>query len=486
MLMAGCGGGGANHTTVNVVYKKWQGTVLTDMALPLVPGGGHALVGDAPQIDWLNFVINNAVVDLRQTSLQGGTWQTASPARIASLHGAVFNDSTTMARAGDWTVIVARVGGALWAQFHGPGVTSVQVPLPATTAGQVHAVVDASGKARVFWGDSNGTVSVTRAMHFDAATFVDDGQVSGMPMDLLRVVAGPDGKGWLLYQSAGAHYVRTVDAILGLGTALRVDDAAKGGAEPHRQALAESTTRFSTLGLQGLGGAAPCVGVGRLDGNTWSGVTCVNTDASQGVGGGFMDLAVEPGGRAVVVWSGGADDDVLYGTVRRANGTWTAPRQLVAAPSGGVLYSVQAKVHTDGSAVVVFRQAGGTDPVSVPYAVMFDASAETWGSAARIDAFAGESAQVSVAFNSRGEPGVLNFAKANGQYQVRFATRRNGQWSDVALMADVALPSVTVGGTTVPISLQRLMPQGEGGWVAFWELNSLVGYGHRLVAASYQ
>ena len=117
---------------------------------------------------------------------------------------------------------------------------------------------------------------------------------------------------------------------------------------------------------------------------------------------------------------------------------------------------------------------------------MFDASAETWGSAARIDAFAGESAQVSVAFNSRGEPGVLNFAKANGQYQVRFATRRNGQWSDVALMADVALPSVTVGGTTVPISLQRLMPQGEGGWVAFWELNSLVGYGHRLVAASYQ
>ena len=49
MLMAGCGGGGANHTTVNVVYKKWQGTVLTDMALPLVPGGGHALSAMRPK-----------------------------------------------------------------------------------------------------------------------------------------------------------------------------------------------------------------------------------------------------------------------------------------------------------------------------------------------------------------------------------------------------------------------------------------------------
>lgn len=492
LSLASCGGGG-NTTNIiipaSLLGKQWRGTPLSDLALAIVPGGGYALVGDVPELDWLQFQTNGASVDLRQSTYASGAWQTAATPRVAGVHGVVFNDASVMARAGGWTVMVGRIGLEIWAQLMGPGgLISDPVALSSNADVPVHVAVDASGKARVYWSETNAGVSVVRSMRFDSPTVaVDTGAVSGMSLNLLKTVAGPDGRGWLFYAQAGGQYVRSVDAINGLGTPTRLDDTAFGVVAPERRAMAESSTRVTTLAVQGAGTASPCVGVRRLDAGAWSGTACVNSVPSQGVGAGINDLAVEPGGRAVVVWRGGAAGNTLFGAVRGVDGRWTAPSILATAPSGATLLSAQARIHTDGAAVVVYRLSDDIS-TATPRAVLFDAAAQTWGTAERIDTLQDPVEQLSVAFNSRGQPGVLSFTASQGGHQVRFAKRASGQWSPVSLQADADLAVNVSGSVSTLASMQRLTPLGDGGWAAFWELNSgqLLSYGRQVVAAAYQ
>lgn len=499
LALSACGGGGT-HTTVIVPHvKQWRGVELSDRAMAIVPGGGNALVGDAPELDWLAFQVDTGEVAVQQTVVGGGNVQTAASPRATGVHGMVFSASGRMARAGDWTVLVGRDGAQIWAQMAGPGgLLSARWPLSSTAGAVVHPVIDASGRARIYWSETISGLVVTRAMRFEGINPIDDGVVLAMSMDLLRVVAGPDGKGWLFYARAGGQYVRAVDALAGLGAATRLDETARGPAEPSRLALAENTGRVTTVALQNVGTSTPCVGVRRLDAGNWSTTHCANTDAAQGVGGGFADLAVEAGGRALVVWSGGAGDRTLYGAFRRADGSWTAPRVVVTAPAGAVFVSIQARIHTGGTAIVAYRQADGVSDAA-PYAVLFDASAEAWGPAERFDpADGGLSAGLSVAFDTAGQPGILNFAQtpSRGRYLVRFATRQGGQWRAVSLQNDVPLAMAETGATDPDtgepvlelVSMQRLVPLAQGGWSAFWELSSglVPGFGHRVVAASYQ
>lgn len=487
LAVGGCGGGG-DHTTINLVYKRWQGTELADRAIAVVPGGGHALVGDVPEVDWLAFQTDNGDVDLYQTRYTSGVWQTGATPRAAEVHGLVFGDNGLMARSGDWTVFVGRDEKQIWAQFKGPGgVSSTYWPLSSNADPLVHAVVNASGRARIYWSETTGSVAVVRAMHFNGINAVDDGQVSGMSMDVQQVVAGPDGRGWLFYRYGGAQYVRTVDALVGLGAPIRLDEAVHGTAGPARWAAAESTGVLTTLALQNIGTASPCVGVRRLQASAWASTECINTDTAQVVGGQVADLAVEPGGRAMAVWSGGLANRTLYAASRRADGGWSAPSAVATLATGGRFLSVQARIHTDGAAVVAYRQAF-TAQEATPHAVVLDAVTQAWSTPERFDAAdGGASARLSVAFNSRGEPGVLNFASAaNGRYTVRFATRVRGQWTAASLQNDANLARDSLGIELA--SMQRLMPLGDGGWAAFWELTSnlVPGYGRRVVAASYQ
>lgn len=483
LALTACGGGGTDTTIIVPKAQQWRGVELSDRALAIVPGGGYALVGDVPEVDWLAFQTNS--VDLRQASYSAGAWQTAPTPRVTNVHGIVFEESSVMARAGDWTVLVGRVDTQVWAQMSGPGgEVSLPMPLTSTLVGQPYAVVDASGKARVFWAEATGSGTVTHAMRFNGMTAIDDGQVAGMSMDLLRVVAGPDGKGWLFYRYGADHRVRSVDAVHGLGAVTTLNESVLGTAGLSRWALAESASRATTVALQDTG-AARCVGVRRLDAGTWSSTHCANTDPTQVVGGLAVDLAVEPGGRALVTWSGGTGNRTLYSTARRLDGSWTAPREVVTLPSGSSFGALQTKVHTNGTAIVVYSVADAAN-AAVPHAAMFDASTETWAGAERFDpADGGPSARFTVAFNSRGEAGVLNFAKtASGLYRVRFAVRASGGWTAVSLQNDASLAGAQAGTTT---SMQRLAPLGDGGWAAFWELTSnlVPGFGNRVVAAAY-
>lgn len=492
LLLTACGGGGSTTNIVipaSLLGKQWRGTALSNLALAIVPGGGYALVGDVPELDWLQFQTNGASISLRQTTYGSGAWQTVATPRVSGVHGVVFNESSVVARAGDWTVLVGRIGLEIWAQLTGPaGLRSDPMPLSTNADPTVHAAVDATGKARVYWSETDGGLSVVHSMLFDSTTMaIDTGVVSAMSLDLLKTVAGPDGKGWLFYRLAGGHYARSVDAINGLGAPTRLDETILGAVHAQRLALAESSTRATTLALQGVGTANPCVGVRRLDAGVWSATTCINTVLSQGVSGGQAELAVEPGGQAVAVWRGGVSGKTLYAALRRVDGQWTSPSVVATVPSGATLVSVQAKVHTDGTAVVLYRQSDDVS-TATPRAVMFDGAAQTWGAAQRIDTLDAPSVQLSVAFNSRGQAGVLSFALDHGAYQVRFAKLVNGEWTATSLQADADLAVTASGSVSTLASMQRLTPLGDGGWAAFWELNSglLLNYGRQVVAAAYQ
>lgn len=499
LALTACGGG----TTTTIIIepgalgKQWRGTELSDRALAIVPGGGYALVGDVPAVDWLAFQTAGAVVDLRQASYGDGAWQAAASPRVSGLHGVVFNEDSAMARAGDWTVVLGRQGQDLWAQLTGPsGQQSAAVPLSSTADGHVHVAVDAAGHARVYWSETSGATTVVRAMHFSGTTPVDDGQIAAMTLDGLGTVAGPDGQGWLFYAHAGRHHVRTVDALNGLGAAQVLDEPALGTVAASRRSVAETASRVSSLAVQGSGTAGACVGARRLDAGIWSATTCVN-DSLADAGTRLLELAVEPGGRAVAVWAGGTDDHTLYAALRDAAGAWSAPRVLGVLAAGVHLATVTARVHTDGSAIVLYRQADGATPNAsvpenaVPYAVRWDAAAGAWSPPERIDAAGQPSARLAVAFNSRGEPGVLNVVEtaSAGRYQVRFAARLKGVWSSVSLQDDASLATVLDGhGDLQLASMLRLVSLGDGGWAAFWELSSnlVPGFGRRVVAAAYQ
>ncbi len=68
--------------------------------------------------------------------------------------------------------------------------------------------------------------------------------------------------------------------------------------------------------------------------------------------------------------------------------------------------------------------------------------------------------------------------------EVHVSTKIKGAWATIATTADFPTsPTFPYGN----VSIQRLVPLGDGGWAAFWEANSALGGGVRqLLVATYQ
>ncbi len=153
-------------------------------------------------------------------------------------------------------MLVSRLGQTLYARFDGPnGESSGYVPVSTNSNSGGWAVVDASGVARLYWADTTGpNTVVTRTGRFIGTDWEDGGTVPDMSLYVNAVAAGPDGKGWLFYESvSGAglveHYGRYVDAINGLGVARRLDDPTFGGTSFWRKASAQNATAVTTVAL---------------------------------------------------------------------------------------------------------------------------------------------------------------------------------------------------------------------------------------------
>lgn len=493
MALSGCGGGGGEPKSGDdpPVERQWRMSTLADASVALAPGGGYGFPGDAPEIDWIGLDAGSSLLQVRQARHQASGWQIDAP-RMSGLPTALAAQPLLMVKDGGWTLLVVKLGsaytGELWARLEGPAGETSGDRLISSSATGVYAAVDASGVARIYWTEQIGpATSETRSGRLNASGWTSDGVLPGMSLTILDISAGVSGKGWLLYEDiwSGAQYLRSVDALNGLGAIQSMEDPAGGFVEGYSRVAAETSTTVTTVAYQvavtpGVG----CLAARRLrDDGTWTPAECINTLSSQAVNGGTLELAVEPGGRAIVVWSDSSSR--LYGVLRGTDGHWGTPRLLATMPAGASLASAHVRVHGSGKAVVVYRHSGSNgDTAAYAYATVFDPGTQAWNTPARIHAAQeGSVERLTVALNSRGEAGVLAFARVASQDEVRVSTLTDGTWRTVSKPATLPRGAFPYAVS----SQQRLTPLGDGGWTAVWEELSPAGHGGRqLVVATYE
>jgi Ca2+-binding RTX toxin-like protein len=317
-------------------------------------------------LDGLDYRIRAAVRPV------GGPWQPGQD--LSALGGEDDDPQVALDGAGNAFAVWRSIGTndivqAAFRPAGGAWQAAVDLSAAGQNAQEPQLAVDPAGNALVVWSRSNGTNTIIQAAYRAA------GGTWGQPKDLSpvggnaqrpEVVLDSAGNATAVWRRHNGMHNQIQAALLPAGSADWLGAQTLSVAGQHAddpQVAVDAAGNTVVLWKRSNGTDDVVQAADRLVGESWQGAQTVSvTGAGRDVQ--TPQLAVDPAGNAVAVWSRPVGSiSTIRGAVRRAGGSWQPEEDLSA--SGQTAFQPRVVLDPRGNAVVVWQYFGANAQAAV-------------------------------------------------------------------------------------------------------------------------